>query len=54
MPEVAAALNGIIDVIRPGLTQLVFISINLMALLTAILNAYYLGEYYHERYDKKS
>ncbi len=53
MPEVAEAINGVIDVIRPGLTQLVFISINLMALLTAILNAYYLGEYYHENYDKK-
>ena len=53
MPDVAEAINGVIDVIRPGLTQLVFISINLMALLTAILNAYYLGEYYNENYDKK-
>ena len=52
MPDVAEAINGVIDVIRPGLTQLVFISINLMALLTAILNAYYLGEYYNENYDK--
>lgn len=53
MPEVAEAINGVIDCIRPGLTQLVFISINVMALLTAVLNSYYLGEQYHETFDKK-
>ena len=37
MPDVANTINGVIDVIRPGLTQLVFIGINLMALLVVLL-----------------
>lgn len=54
MPGVAAAINGVVDVIRPGLTQLVFIGINLMALLVALLNGYFLGEFYHEKDAKVS
>ena len=52
MPDVANTINGVIDVIRPGLTQLVFIGINLMALLVVLLNSYFLGEFYHEKNAK--
>ncbi|MCI5773401.1 MAG: PTS transporter subunit EIIC [Erysipelotrichaceae bacterium] len=47
MPEVATAINNVIANIRPGLTQIVFISINLMAFLCVLLNSYFLGEHYN-------
>lgn len=49
MPQVAEAINAAISHIRPMLTQLVFIGINLMALLVTILNSYFLGQYYHQK-----
>lgn len=48
MPEVADAINGIVNVVRPALTQLVFVGINLLALLTTLLMSYFLGERYHK------
>lgn len=52
MPDVAAAINGAVAHIKPALLQLVFISINLMALLVTILNSYFLGKYYAEKNRK--
>lgn len=49
MPDVANAINSFVGVIRPALTQMVFIGINIMALLVALLNSYFLGEYYHAK-----
>ena len=54
MPEVAAALTGIIDPLRPWLLQIVFISINLLTLIMCVLNGYYLGQFYGRRDDKVS
>lgn len=52
MPAVAETLNNIIAPHKPWLLQLVFISINLLALLTALANGYFLGRYYHNK-DKR-
>lgn len=49
MPGVAETLNQMVGYIRPALTQLVFISINIMTLLVAVLNSYFLGQYYHQK-----
>lgn len=49
MPEVANAINGVVGMIRPGLLQLVFIGINLMAMLVTVLNSYFMGEFYREK-----
>lgn len=54
MPEVAQAINGVINHIRPALLQLVFIGINLMAFVVTILNSYFLGEFYHQQNHKVS
>lgn len=52
LPQVADAINGIVANIRPGLTQLVFVSINLMAFMCVLLNSYFLGEYYKDENAK--
>ena len=49
MPSVAVAINNAVAYIKPALFQMVFISINLMALLVTILNSYFLGKYYAEK-----
>lgn len=54
MTDVSETLTGIVDPLRPWLLQIVFISINLITLVTCILNGYYLGRYYNKRNDKVS
>lgn len=54
MPEVAQTINDFIAGHRPWLIQLVYVSINLLALATALVNGYFLGHYYHEKNDKIS
>lgn len=54
MPGVSAAIGGVIEPLRPWLTQIVFISINLITLVTVILNGYYLGGFYNRKNDKVS
>lgn len=54
MAGVSETLTGIIDPLRPWLLQIVFISINLITLVTCVLNGYYLGRYYNKRNDKVS
>lgn len=49
MPQVAETVNNLVDIIRPALLQIVFVSINIMALLTVIINSYFLGEYYSHK-----
>lgn len=49
LPKVAAAIDAVITPCRPWLLQIVFISINLLALLAAVLNGYFLGEYYSKK-----
>ena len=41
MPQVAETVNNLVDIIRPALLQIVFVSINIMALLTVIINSYF-------------
>lgn len=48
MPQVAEFFNNIVGTIRPALTQMVLTSINLLALLVAILNGYFLGSHYNK------
>ncbi len=47
LPAVAEAINSIIAPMKPWLFQLVFVSINLLGFLTAILNGYFLGLHYN-------
>ncbi|WMJ86412.1 PTS sugar transporter subunit IIC [Anaerocolumna sp. MB42-C2] len=49
MPGVAAAIDSVINPCRPWLTQIVFVTINLLAMIAAILNGYFLGEYYNKK-----
>lgn len=49
LPQVAEFLKGVIDVIRQPLLQMVFTSINILALLTSMISAYALGQYYNEK-----
>lgn len=52
LPLVAEFINGIVDPIRTPLLQLVFVTINLLALIVCILSGYYLGEHYSKRNKK--
>lgn len=49
LPGLSAGLAAIITPIQPILLQIVFVTINLLALLTTILNGYYLGSYYSKK-----
>ena len=49
LPAVANAISAVVEPCRPWLLQLVFISINLLALLVAVLNGYFLAEYYSKK-----
>ncbi len=49
LPGVAAAINGIIAPLRPWLTQIIFVTIDLLAFIVAVLNGYFLAEYYHQK-----
>ncbi|NBI90619.1 PTS sugar transporter subunit IIC [Lachnospiraceae bacterium] len=54
MPGVANAIDAIVNPCRPWLLQIVFVSLNILALLAAILNGYFLGDYYHKRDENVS
>ena len=46
MPAVADAINTVVGYVRVPLLQLVFVTINLLALIVCVLNGYFLGEHY--------
>lgn len=52
MPGVSAAISSVVEPCRPWLLQIVFVTINLLALLVTILNGYYLGKYYQTKDDR--
>ncbi|NLH92518.1 MAG: PTS sugar transporter subunit IIC [Atopobium sp.] len=52
LPAVADAISKVTDAWKPWLLQIVFVSINLLALAIAILNGYYLGQFYADK-DKR-
>ena len=52
MQSVADAINAVVGPLRPGLLQIVFVSINIIALSTAILNGYFLSDYYNKKNSK--
>ena len=45
----AAAISAVVEPCRPWLLQIVFVSINLLALITTALNGYFLGDYYSHK-----
>ena len=49
LPNVANAISAVVEPCRPWLLQVVFVTINLLALITAVLNGYFLGDYYHKK-----
>ena len=49
LPGVVKVLNVIIEPCRPWLTQVVFVTMNLLAVITSTLNGYFLGDYYHRK-----
>lgn len=49
LPSVASAIDSVITPCKPWLLQIVFVTINLLALIAATLNAYFLGEYYNKK-----
>ncbi len=49
MPGVAQAIDSVITPCRPWLLQIVFVTINLLALIAAMLNGYFLGDYYSKK-----
>lgn len=49
LPGVASAIDAVITPCRPWLFQIVFVTINLLALITTILNGYFLGSYYSKK-----
>lgn len=49
LPGVAAAISAVVEPCRPELLQIVFVSINLLALITTALNGYFLGDYYSHK-----
>lgn len=49
LPDVAAAISAVVEPCRPWLLQIVFVSINLLALITTALNGYFLGDYYSHK-----
>lgn len=52
LPSVASAISAVVEPCRPWLLQMVFVTINILALLTTVLNGYFLGRYYSEK-DKE-
>ena len=54
LADVAETLTAVIAPLRPWLFQIVFISINLITLVTCILNGFYLGKYYNKRNETVS
>lgn len=52
LPNVQASIDSFIEPLRPWLTQIVFVTINLLALLISLLNSYFLGQYY-EKVDQR-
>ncbi len=54
MPSVAETVTAIVAPFRDSLLQMVFVTINIIALMAALLNGYFLGEYYHSKDNKVS
>ncbi|CAM3676807.1 PTS sugar transporter subunit IIC [Erysipelothrix urinaevulpis] len=46
MPKVAEFLTNVLTPLKPGLFQMVFITLNVITLAMVILNGYFLGEHY--------
>lgn len=49
LPVVAGAIDRVVNPCRPWLLQIVFVTINLLALIAAALNGYFLGDYYNKK-----
>lgn len=49
MPGVAKVIDNVINPCRPWLLQIVFVTINLLAMIAAIMNGYFLGNYYNKK-----
>lgn len=49
MPGVAKTIDSVITPCRPWLLQIVFVTINLLAMIAAVLNGYFLGDYYSRK-----
>ena len=50
LPGVAKAIDAVVVPCKPWLLQMVFVTINLLALIAAVLNGYFLGEFYQKIY----
>ncbi len=49
LPGVANAISAVVEPCRPWLLQIVFVTINLLALITTVLNGYFMADYYHTK-----
>ena len=54
LPGVASAISAVVEPCRPWLLQIVFVTINLLALITTVLNGYFMADYYHNKDENVS
>ena len=54
LPGVASAISAVVEPCRPWLLQIVFVTINLLALITTVLNGYFMADYYHKKDENVS
>lgn len=54
LPGVANAISAVVEPCRPWLLQIVFVTINLLALITTVLNGYFMADYYHTKDENVS
>nr|WP_319488573.1 PTS transporter subunit EIIC [uncultured Caproiciproducens sp.] len=54
LPGAAKAISAVVEPCKPWLLQVVFVTINLLALITTVLNGYFLGDYYHKKDENVS
>ncbi len=54
LPQVSIAVNNFLEPFRPALFQIVFVTMNIIGLMVALLNSYFLGEYYSQKVSKVS
>ena len=54
LPGVANAISAVVEPCRPWLLQIVFVTINLLALITTVLNGYFMADYYHKKDENVS
>ena len=54
LPGVAKAIDAVVVPCKPWLLQMVFVTINLLALIAAVLNGYFLGEFYQKKDENVS